>query len=493
MKAPKRSYVQHRLFQMIDMEAIVPQNHILRKLKDVIDFSQVHEWVAPLYSEKMGRPSIDPELVVRIIVLEYLFNHSERELFGILPMHAGYLWFCGLDFESPLPDRTTLVKTRALWRKHHIFDRIMHHVVDQCIAAGLVKPDVHAGVDGTQVRANASIHSLKEKELAPVQSLEAYLLNLEKEDQKVSTDSDDHPNDRRDDDNNHPPASVASQQKPKTHELEAYDTCENFRGKKFSNQTHRSVTDPDARLYRKSNGQEAHLRYLVHNLMDVESGVILATTASIASGEAEREVSLQQLAEVRFRHKQIRIRTLSGDKNYGTPSYLRSLFLQGIIPLISLRNPKMEEIPTWKRKTNNPEIQRKRQEKVEEIRAKNRVRQIQRDGKYRDIQKKRTRLEHGYAEAKNEHGLDRARSRGLECMQEQALCTAIIQNLKRLCRFKEKRPDTGILACAKTKNGRKLVNVYRWTVSLFVKFHEQITQMMSNMSVFHQASRSIVK
>ncbi|PTX59571.1 hypothetical protein C8P63_1111, partial [Melghirimyces profundicolus] len=54
MKAPKQSYVQPRLFQAIDMEAIIPQKHILRKLKDVIDFSQVHEWVAPLYSEKTG-------------------------------------------------------------------------------------------------------------------------------------------------------------------------------------------------------------------------------------------------------------------------------------------------------------------------------------------------------------------------------------------------------------------------------------------------------
>ncbi|SFF91675.1 Transposase DDE domain-containing protein [Planifilum fulgidum] len=200
-------------------------------------------------------------------------------------------------------------------------------------------------------------------------------------------------------------------------------------------------------------------------------------------------MSLQQLAEVRFRHKQIRIRTLSGDKNCGTSYYLRSLFSQRIILLISLCNPEMEEIPTWKRKTNDTEIQRKRQEKVEEIRAKNRVRLIQRDGKYRDIQKKRTRLEHGYAEAKNEHGLNRARSRGLECMQEQALCTAIVQNLKRLCRFKEKRPHTGILACAKTENGRRLISVYRWAVSLFVKFHEQIAQIMNRYVCFHQSSK----
>ncbi|PTX46025.1 transposase, partial [Melghirimyces profundicolus] len=459
-----------------------PQKHILRKLKDVIDFSQVHEWVAPLYSEKTGRPSIDPELVVRIIVLEYLFNHSEREFFSILPMHAGYLWFCGLDFESSLPDRTTLVKTRALWRQHGVFDRLMHQVVDQCIAAGLVKPDVHAGVDGTQVRANASIHSLQEKTLAPVQSLQDYLSELERDDRKASSER----HDNQDDDNDRDPTSgsPSNQEKPKTNGLEERAAHENFRGKKFSNQTYRSVTDPDARLYRKSKGQETYLRYLVHNLMDVESGVILATTASVASGTAEREVSLHQLAEVRFKHKPIKIRTLSADKAYGTPFYLQSLFSQGITPLVSLQNLKLEETPTWKRKTNDPERQRKRQAKVEEVRIKNKAKQIQLDGKYREIQVKRTRLEHGYAESKNVHGLERARSRGLDCMQEQALCTAIVQNLKRLCRLKGRRPNTGTLACAKTKNPREWSHQYPLAFSIFSKIYEHIVQITEKFTRF---------
>lgn len=99
-------------------------------------------------------------------------------------MHAGYLWLCGLYFESvvrpdashpSLPDRTTLVKTRKLWSKHDIFDRLMKHIVDQCVAAGLVRFDVHVGVDGTQVRTNASIHSLNEIALVPVESIDNYL------------------------------------------------------------------------------------------------------------------------------------------------------------------------------------------------------------------------------------------------------------------------------------------------------------------------------
>lgn len=443
MLSPKQPYVQSCLFQYVDMEDIVPQNHILRNLKDVIDFSRVHDWVETLYSPKMGRPSINPELAVRLVLLQYLFNHSERELFDLLPMHAGYLWFCGLDFESSIPNRTTLVKTRALWREYGIFEDIMIHVVDQCIAAGLVRPDVHAGVDGTQVRANASIHSLKEIEIAPVQSIEAYLEEVKQKDKAIREQSDD--TDSDDDDQSQPPKS--NNNKSESDQLQENASHENFHGKKFSNKTHRSTTDPDSRLYRKSRGQEAFPRYLVHDLTDVDSGVILKTNASIASGKAEREISMQQLASVRFQHPQIQIQTLSGDKAYGTSAFLSRLFSQGIIPLISLLNHELEEIPTWQRTTNNPEWQRKRQEKIDTVRIKNRAKQIQIDGKYQAIQNKRVQCEHGFAEAKTVHGMDRARGRGLDCVQEQALCTAIVQNLKKLSRYKGKRPKTGISAC----------------------------------------------
>ena len=444
MHSPKQNHIQPSMFQYIDMEDLVPKHHILRRVKDVIDFSAVHDWVKPLYSEKTGRPSTNAELVVRLVVLEYLFNHSERELFETLPMHAGYLWFCGLDFESSLPDRTTLVKTRALWRRHGIFDDIMMHVVNQCIASGLVRPDVHAGVDGTQVRANASINSREEIELAPVQTIEGYLEDKKQSDEASlapsdNTDSDD------DDQNPQPPKSKNNHQ---SDQLQENASHEDFHGKTFSNQTHRSTTDPDARLYKKSKGQEAYPRYLVHDLVDVESGIILKTDASIASGTAEREISQQQLAAIRFQHPQIHIRTLSGDNAYGTPAYLAYLFSQGVMPLISLRDHELEEIPTWQRKTHNPEHQRKRQEKVNNVKAKNQAKQIQIDGKYQAIQNKRVQCEHEFAEAKTVHGMDRARSRGLDCMQEQALCTAIVQNLKKLSRFKGKRPRTGVSACA---------------------------------------------
>ncbi|KAF0993806.1 hypothetical protein BJQ97_00431 [Geobacillus sp. TFV-3] len=289
------------------------------------------------------------------------------------------------------------------------------------------------------MRANASIHSLREVKPAPVETLEDCLARTAREDEQTES-----PEADRDPDDDPPSPSA---------ERAHAEERGNFRGTRFSNQTHRSVTDPDARLYKKGKGQEAYPRYWVHDVIDVRSRVILSRRASFATGTAERETSLEQLASIRFRHPSITIRTLSADKAYGTTEYLAALFAQGITPLVSLRRKEMEEIPTWKRRAKDAAQEAQRQAKVRDVQIRSQARLLPQQGGYRSIQALRTRCEHVFAEGKECHGLDRARSRGLDAMEEQALLTAVVQNRKRLCRFRKKRGGTGSLACAKTELG----------------------------------------
>ncbi len=93
------------LFQCVTMEALVPANHRLRRLKSVLDLSSVRERVAPLYSF-VGRASADPEVVVRMWILQHLHGFSEREVCDEVQMHAGFRWFCGLSFNDPVPDQS---------------------------------------------------------------------------------------------------------------------------------------------------------------------------------------------------------------------------------------------------------------------------------------------------------------------------------------------------------------------------------------------------
>src|SRR5690606_24496757 len=138
-----------------------------------VDFSFIRERVRHLYCEDNGRPSIDPELALRMFVLSYLYDISENRLCEEITMHAGYRWFCRLDFHDPVPDRTTLVKTRQRWGRAGVFADVMRHVVLACVEAGLVSADVLA-VDGTLVKARAATKSLEA--IQPPICLEEYLL-----------------------------------------------------------------------------------------------------------------------------------------------------------------------------------------------------------------------------------------------------------------------------------------------------------------------------
>ena len=137
------------------------------------------------------------------------------------------------------------------------------------------------------MRANASVHSLQEIILAPVQSIEEYLSGLARQDQ------DEMSMDQKKDDSD-PPPSPPTGSASETTQLQEEAVHEDFHGKKFSNATHRSVTNPDARLYKKSKGQEAYLRYLVHNVVDVTSGVILSTLARFRKGVLVANMLMQK-------------------------------------------------------------------------------------------------------------------------------------------------------------------------------------------------------
>ncbi len=149
------------LFQMVDLETLVPPEHWLRRLDTVLDLSFVHEAVAECYSAGKGRPSVDPELALRMMLLGRLYDLSDRELCQEAAMHAGMRWFCRLNFHDPIPDHSTLSRLRnERWAENGLFDRLFDEVVRQCCEVGLPSGR-HFSLDGTEVRANASLKSLK--------------------------------------------------------------------------------------------------------------------------------------------------------------------------------------------------------------------------------------------------------------------------------------------------------------------------------------------
>jgi len=400
---------QEELFPFIEMEKLIPENHILRMIDRYVDFSFIDELVDHTYSEVTGRPATDPELMVRILLIGYLYNLSENRLFEEVQMHAAFRWFCNLAFYDSVPDRSTLNRLRNhRWAVDGIFEKIMNNIVEQCAKAGLVSGK-HLAVDGTKVRANASVKSL-EPIIVEVE-IDEYLDRLK----------------------------LAGNDKPRNSDDSEPDE-KNFHGTKYSNKTHRSSTDPDSRLYRKSPGQETTLSYVSNNLIDTKSRVILATKVSQPGITTESDAALDMLDSHMKTDLSKNIQTLVADTGYGSTAFITDLVDRGIRPHIPLlANDKYEAEPTWNTKTYNYDQHLKRLQKIKEAKAKNYARRLAKTKEYKLSQKLRKRVEHIFAEAKVCHGLGRARCRGLQAMQQQAYMTAAVQNIKRLTGFMQRK------------------------------------------------------
>lgn len=415
---------QLRLWQAINLEMLVPQNHILRQIDRVLDLSFLRPLVADLYHSHLGRPSYPPELILRMFLLSYLYNLSDVRVCEEVAMHAGFRWFCRLNFDDPVPDRTTLVKIRKRWGQAGVFEEVMRRVVQQCIDAGLVRGQ-RLGVDGTQVIANAATNSLEP--IVPVQSLEEYLQRTREED--IDSEG------RRSGGPQDPPGAAA--QPPRRRGGDP-----NFRGERFSNRTHRSVTDPDARLYRKGASQEAKLRYMVHNVVDLDSGVILATGATQAASWAERTAAEAMMPQVLSLLPPQCNRKVFADAGYQAGEFLAAMLALGLQPIVPMTKLEPEPLPSWKRPPRDLDQARKRRQRLLLARARNTVRAQLSERRLRQQYRARMRVEHLFAEAKECHGLGRARYRGLQKVHWQALWTAIVQNLKRLATFVGGRRQT---------------------------------------------------
>ena len=396
---------QTSAMQMVTLDELVPQDHFVRKLNRALDLGFVPELLQKAYPSDLGRPGVDTRLAVRMILLGYLYDLSEVRLCEEVGMHAGYRWYCRLDFHEKVPGRTTLVKFRGRCREHGLWEELFHRIVAQCRDVGLLSGR-HLMADSTQVQANASIKSLWE--------IESNLIEMA---DRICADEEPAGKPKRDDDHHHT----------------------DFHGKRFSNATHRSTTDPDAEFYRKGKGKEAKLSYKAHNLADAKSRVIVATSATRVSGDDARDGAQAMALLERFSQRHgITPQTLCADTAYGTAETIAALHSAGIKPHIPLLCKNPPPIPTWKRKTNRADWLRKRREKQAQAVALNHAAGLTTSPAYRISRKLRHRIEHLFGEAKESHGLSRARSRGLEKMNEQVTLTAIAQNLKRLVDFLNK-------------------------------------------------------
>ncbi len=149
---------QSQLFYLFNLERRIPANHLLRRINPVVTgvLTELRDTLAPFYSD-IGRPSIDPELMIRMLIIGYCYGiRFERRLCEEVDLHLAYRWFCRLDLDDKVPDHSTFsVNRHGRFRDSDIWRHVFEAVVRACMDAGLVKGEGFA-VDASVMEADAS-------------------------------------------------------------------------------------------------------------------------------------------------------------------------------------------------------------------------------------------------------------------------------------------------------------------------------------------------
>lgn len=350
------------LFSYVSCEARVPGDHPLRSIRAIVD--EALDILSPefegLYS-KIGRPSIPPEKLLRALLLQAFYSvRSERQLMEQLDYNLLFRWFVGLSMDAAVWDATVFSKNRDRLIEGEIAARFLAAVLGQARVKTLLS-DEHFSVDGTLIDAWASMKSFR-------------------------------PKDRPDDDGT-PPAGRNAER--------------DFRGEQRSNQTHASTTDPDAKLYRKSDGQSSRLCFMGHLLMENRNALIVDAALTHATGTAERDAALVMLD----RRKARRQRTLGADKAYDVAGFVDELRARKVSPHIAIDGHLTK---TGKRRKTRID------------------RRTTRHPGYAVSQRSRKRIEESFGWIKTAAGLAKTRHRGLDRVGWMFTLTATACNLVRI-------------------------------------------------------------
>jgi transposase len=152
----QRSGGQKRLFYSFDLDDHVPADHLLRGIDRCLGLDDLRRHLAPFYSPT-GRPSVDPELMVRMLIVGYSFGiRSERRLCEEIHLNLAYRWFCRLGLEDAVPDHSTFSKNRhGRFRESEAFRHVFESVVERCMREGLVGGEGFA-IDASVIKADAN-------------------------------------------------------------------------------------------------------------------------------------------------------------------------------------------------------------------------------------------------------------------------------------------------------------------------------------------------
>jgi transposase len=479
----KSQNLEPKLFyHTISLEARMPQEHPLRKIKQLVDFNFIRSRVSELYG-KNGNSSVDPAVILKLMFLLFYENiKSERVLMEKLPLRLDWLWFCGYDLDDQTPNHSVISKARRRWGQEG-FQEFFANILQQCTQAGLVDgKTIH--IDSSMIDGNVSKDTLKPQLRLVGQKLYD---EIEAQSQLADTEHEDD----------------ADCQGPQRQTLKQV-----------------SDTDPDARLGRK-NGQTV-LGYKDHRVIDDKCGIITATITTPANTHDAKVFT--EAIETHQANTGIKVDTAVADKIYGNSEnykYLKDHNITSCVPhqrygckqnvefshdrftydtdndcYICPAGKPLYRYDHDKPYQNNSYRYRAKRDVCRQcdffdkcVSSKTNGRQIIRnvDAEYvtwadeclnryqrqRLMSRRKCKAEGSFADATNNHGFKRSRWRGIVNVCVQNLMIAAIQNIRKLLRHLSRgsRPACVALASANSQYGMLLL---KSVVLAFIFVRERI-------------------
>jgi transposase len=463
----RRKVGQDQFFYSFDLDKMLPPDHLVRQIDDALDLSWVHKELAPYYS-RTGRPSIDPVLMIRMLLVGYVFAiRSERQLCSEVQVNLAYRWFCKLGIEDDIPDHSVFSRARhERFRDSDALRRVFEGVVAKCIAAGLVGGEA-LSVDASLIKADAGKKKRMpgDQPIAWPQAEEAsravreYLTTLD----AAATDE------HKDGDGEGGSSDGGNRRRP----LKEV-----------------SLTDPQAAWVARK-GVDPSFYYDANYLIDNKAGIIVDAEGTRANRVTEIAVTKAMIERAKRRFD-LQPQRLAGDTAYGAARLLKWLVDRGITPHIPVWDKSARPDGTFSRAdfifdrerniyicpggaklTSTGNIDQRRilyyrankndcstcllkpkcttavvrkvtRDVDEDVRE--HVRALSSTEAFQQSRRERKKIEMRFAHMKRIFKLDRLRLRGLSGANDEVLLTATAQNLRRLAKFLCRAPPAPI-AC----------------------------------------------
>jgi transposase len=463
----RREGGQGQFFYAFDLDTVVPPDHLVRQIDAMLELGWVHKEFAPYYSHT-GRPSIDPVLMIRMLIVGYVFAiRSERRICAEMQVNLAYRWFCKLGIEDSIPDHSVFCRARhERFRESDALRRVFESVVAKCIAAGLV------GGEGFSIDASLIKADVDKKKRVPgdqpiawpkaeeaSRAVREYLMALD------TARSDE--------------------------ESDANDSGSSGGGSRRKPPKEVSLTDPQAAWVARK-GIDPFFAYDVNYLIDNKAGIIVDAEGTRANRIAEIAITETMVERVKGRFD-LRPQKLAGDSVYGAVRLLKWLVDRKITPHVPVWDKSARHDGTFSRadfifdqernvyicpggaeltstgnidqghivyyrankndcsvcslkpKCTTAPMRKVTRDVNEDVR--DRVRALANTEAFQQSSRERKKVEMRFAHMKRILKLDRFRLRGLSGAKDEVLLTAIAQNLRRLAKLLCRAPPPVAAAC----------------------------------------------